>query len=419
MSSARRFRQSLENQREYLANVLSQLIQIDTTHGKEAAAQHLLRKELASIGVEAEFREISESLRSDPDYTAAENPAPFAGRPNLFGYVRGEGGPGKTLILNTHVDVVPAAEDWPDAFSGRVQGDIVHGRGACDCKGQVATILAVLRALRDTNVRLSNDLIVQFVVEEEVGGNGALSAVLDGPRGDGVIVLEATEMLVHPANRGAVWFRATVEGKSVHMGRIREGVNAIEKACEVIRRMRAYEQKLVADCAGHPMFQEFEQPAQVNIGTMNAGDWPSAVAGFAVMEGGVGFLPNKRIADVKQELLEAVMQTDDDWLKNHFQLDFPKLHNDAYEIPADHPLPLSMQRGCEAAGIDTRITGWIVSCDARLFWHRGNMPVIVFGPGSIADAHSSHEHIKISDILSAAEAIAETTVRWCGEAPEK
>jgi len=225
-------------------------------------------------------------------------------------------------------------------------------------------------------------------------------------------------MLIHPANRGAVWFRATIEGKSVHMGRIREGVNAIEKACEMIKRMRAYEQQLIADCAVHPMFEEFECPAQVNIGTMKAGDWPSAVAGFAEVEGGVGFLPNKRMEDVKRELYEAVMATDDAWLKEHFQLEFPKLHNDAYEIPPDHPLPLAMETGCRTVELDTRITGFIVSCDARLFWHRGKMPVIVFGPGSIGDAHSSHEHIKLSDMLDAAEALAETIVQWCGESSD-
>ena len=147
-----------------------------------------------------------------------------------------------------------------------------------------------------------------------------------------------------------------------------------------------------------------------------AGDWPSAVAGFAVVEGGVGFLPNKPMETVKRELLAAVMETEDEWLKTHFRLEFPKLHNDAYEIPADHPLPLTMQAGCEAVGLASRITGFIVSCDARLFWHRGKMPVIVFGPGSISEAHSTHEHIRVSEILTAAEALAESIVRWCGEA---
>lgn len=416
MNATRRFRASLENQRDELTRLLSRLIQVDTTHGKDGDVQPMLRAELEALGLESEFQEVRESLRTDPDYTAPENAAPFAGRPNLFGYRRGQGGAGKSLILNSHVDVVPVSKDWPDAFSGRIDGDLVHGRGAVDCKGQIVTILAALRALNDAQVKLAGDLNVQFVIEEEVGGNGTLAAIVDGPKADGVIVLEATQLLIHPANRGAVWFRATVEGKSVHMGRIREGVNAIEKSCEMIRLMRAYESKLVADCAGHPLFREFECPAQVNIGTMHAGDWPSAVAGFAVVEGGVGFLPNKRMEDVKRELYEAVMQTNDEWLKSHFKLEFPKLHNDAYEIPADHPLPLAMQCGCQAVGIDSRITGFIVSCDARLFWHRGKMPVIVFGPGSISDAHSTHEHIKVSDILIAAEALAETIVRWCGEA---
>ena len=140
MDQQRRFRKSLENHRDYVSDLLSRLIQIDTTHGKEGDIQPLLQAELESLGLETQVQEIPESLRSDPDYTAPEDPALFAGRPNVFGVRHGRGGPGKSLILNSHVDVVPAAADWDDAFSGRVEGDVVHGRGAVDCKGQVVTI---------------------------------------------------------------------------------------------------------------------------------------------------------------------------------------------------------------------------------------------------------------------------------------
>ncbi|MEW5815645.1 MAG: hypothetical protein AB1798_09660 [Spirochaetota bacterium] len=54
------------------------------------------------------------------------------------------------------------------------------------------------------------------------------------------------------------------------------------------------------------------------------------------------------------------------------------------------------------------------SCDARLYHHRGGMPVIVFGPGSLKDAHSREEKVSIPDILRAAKALIYMTYNWSG-----
>ena len=61
------------------------------------------------------------------------------------------------------------------------------------------------------------------------------------------------------------------------------------------------------------------------------------------------------------------MRTDDEWLKEHFELTFPKLHNNSYEIPGDHPLLVTLNRGRDECDPDSEIFGWNVSCDARLY----------------------------------------------------
>ena len=68
------------------------------------------------------------------------------------------------------------------------------------------------------------------------------------------------------------------------MGRIREGVNAIEKMAGIMKELRRYEEKLIAE-SDHPLFREYQQPVQVNIGTIRGGDWPATVDGWAEMEG--------------------------------------------------------------------------------------------------------------------------------------
>ena len=61
---------------------------------------------------------------------------------------------------------------------------------------------------------------------------------------------------------------------------------------------------------------------------------------------------------------------------------------------------------CCKEGLDDELSGWIVSCDARLFNKAGNMPTVVFGPGSLKDAHSNHEQIRAGDIIKAARVLA-------------
>ena len=138
------------------------------------------------------------------------------------------------------------------------------------------------------------------------------------------------------------------------------------------------------------------------------------VAGECVLEGGVGFLPNKRMADIKQELLDAVMSTDDEWLRENFRLEYPKLHNDAYQIPADHPLPTTMHEACRELGLTSDVFGWNVSCDARLYKCLADLPAVVFGPSDIRQAHGKGESIGIEEILTGAKALALSVAKWCG-----
>jgi len=374
--------------------------------------QEFTGKHFAEMGWGASLTPIPEDITQDPEYTASDDQQPYAGRANLVVRIPGEGG-GRSLILNSHNDVVPAGE-WTEAFSPRVEGDLVIGRGASDCKGNVTVLYLVARALKDLGLRLAGDLEMQVVIEEEVGGNGSLALIRQGHRAEGVVVLECCDLKVHPANRGVIWFRATVGGKPVHMGKIREGVSAIDKTYELISIWRRLEQRVIAESADQPLFAMYEQPVQMNVGTMHAGEWPSMVPARSVIEGGFGFLPNRSLEDIKGDLRRAVEEEGDEWLRSHYELEFPKLHNDAFETPAEHPLVAGLSRAAGEVGLDGTPTGWIVSCDARLFAKVGGMPTAVFGAGTLTDAHSDRETVRMGDVVRAAEALTLFVVGWCG-----
>jgi len=399
--------------KEQAACLLSRLISCKSTQGNELKAQETAMEALKGLGFNPWISPIPPAIQEDPEYSFSDMGAKYDGkRGNVLCKIPGHGR-GRSLILQTHLDVVPAEQDWKDAFSAKREGDIVMGRGACDALGQVVTVFLALKVLQRLDIQLSGDILVQWVIEEEVGGNGALAALREGHRADAVIVCEATEMQIHPANRGAIWFRITMTGKSVHMGRIREGVSAIEKGMDLVRLLRAYEEKLIVASRGVPLFERYEQPVQLNIGTIHGGIYPSMVPSECIMEGGVGFLPNKSMSEIKEELEHAILSSDDPWIREHHKLEFPKLHNDSYQTDPKHAAVLTLREAARDCGMDSEVFGWNVSCDARLYSRIGGMPTLVFGPGAVSHAHSTGEHVNLSEICTAAGILATATSRWC------
>lgn len=410
-TSVKQIQEFIQQQAGFAEKTLCDMIRFPSTAGNDIEIQKYTQKAFDEIGCPGELVPIPESLKQDPEYTFGEVDIPFGERSNLIVNVKGTGG-GKSLIVNAHNDIVPATE-WKDAFNPKVENGIIYGRGASDDKGEVLTILLALKALKHFGVKLKGDLIAEAVIDEEVGGNGALATIRQGYKADGVVVLESTELQVHPANRGAIWFRIGMDGVPMHMGRRHEGVNAIEKMMLVINSLLEYEKELIAASQGHPYFVNYDNPVQMNLGMIRGGEWPSMVAAHCEIEGGIGFLPNKPMPSVKEDVKKLLENHPDKWVREHYKLEWPRLHNDAFEIPIDHPLVTKFKSATDSVGLNSRVDGWVVSCDARLFKTVGDMPVLVFGPGTIKDAHSANEKIAIADILKAAEALAVFIMDWC------
>ena len=392
-------------------NWLMQMIRYPSVQGHEQDMVAYTESLLGTLGLPAELREIPGAIFDDPLYMHNEMEAPYDGRCNLLSLQPGDGS-GKSLIVQTHLDVVPG-DDW-GGYEPAWDGEKVTGRGSTDCKGQAVMILLALKALKENGYTPAGKLEVQFVIEEEPGGNGALSLIRQGCQADACIVCEASDLNVFPANRGAVWFTAKTTGVSTHMGRRHDGVNAIEKMMEAIKWMLVYEEELIAASKGNPLFDRYENPVQVCIGMIRAGQWPSKVPDECILEGGVGFLPNKTLDDVRAEFLAAIMRTDDEWLKTHFELTYPKLKKDAYEIDPKHPIVSTMHQSVLDCGRDSDVYGWNVSCDAALYAKVAGIPTVVYGPSDIIQAHGKDESIVFQDILDGAKALALAIQRWCG-----
>lgn len=402
---------AIEKRAEEAHDFLEDMIRYESVSGNEKDVINFCNDKFSWIGCECELAPISDDIKKDPEYSHPETPVTYEGRSNLLAYRCGSGG-GRSILLQSHVDVVPAG-DWSDAFTPVEKDGYIYGRGATDAKGHVATIWLAMSALKDLGIELKGDVRAQIVVEEEFGGNGALSLIREDHKADAAIVMESSELNIHPANRGAIWFKIEIEGVPCHMGRKHKGISAIDLSYKVIQALYEYEKRIIEDSANYPGFECYDKPVQVNVGMLHSGEWPSMVAAKATIEGGVGFLPNRSMDQVKREMKEVIDGIDDPWLHEHYSLTWPKLHNDSYETDCSHPAVTVLDKACKEAGLNSKVFGWNVSCDARLYSRLANMPTIVFGAGSIADAHAKDEKIKFEDIKKAADALVRFIIEWC------
>jgi acetylornithine deacetylase len=348
------------------------------------------------------------------------------GREDVVGTWRGAGG-GASLILNGHVDVVPAGEPelWPhDPWAGELADGKIWGRGTCDMKGGLAAGIGAIWTLRHLGLRPRGDVVFQAVVDEETGGPGTSAAVARHPA-DAAIVLEPTAGALMPVEGGLEWLRVTVTGRaghsalryrSVHAGGRGTAVNAIEKAAKLLAGIQELERQW-ANRKVHPLL-----PAgitTINPGSIEGGTQAlSTMVDRCVLGLSLKYLPSERADDVKREFeehLAAVARTDP-WLREHpptvewgvSGVSFPPS-----ELPLDHPFAQAVAAAHRDVAGEPRWAGFEAVSDLAWLAEAG-VPGLLYGPGDAAQAHTTAEYLELADLLTATKVVALAVARWCG-----
>ncbi len=348
------------------------------------------------------------------------------GRDDVVGILSGASD-GPSLILNGHVDVVPAGDPalWTcDPWSGEVSGGKIWGRGACDMKGGLAAAIGALSALGDVGVRLAGDVVVQAVVDEESGGPGTRVAV-KRHRADAAIVLEPTAGSIMPVEGGLEWLRVVVAGRSghsalryrsVHAGGRGVAVNAIEKAVKVLNGVQELE-RYWGNVKVHPLLPK--GITTINPGLIEGGSPAlSTMADRCILGLSLKYLPGEQLDEVKREFedhIRAVAQTDA-WLREHpptvewgvSGVSFPPS-----EISTNHPLATVVANAYRSIRGEPTWAGFEAVSDLAWLAEAG-VPALLLGPGDPAQAHTSAEYVEIDDLVATTSIVALAIAGWCG-----
>lgn len=413
----------VEKNKERYLEFLKDLIKADSTdiqhgfYGNEINAQRVVIDRLKAMGMEVDVFEPDDKELCQA-FEEANPGHDYRERPDVVGVLKGSGG-GKSLILNGHIDTMPFdhLDEWiTHPLEPRVMEGKLYGRGSCDMKGGLAAAISALDVLNEAGVNLRGDVIVQSVVDEEGGGNGTMACVLRGYKADGAIIPEPTELNIMPAHMGWLFYKIEVRGKALHSSMKWKGVNAIEKMMVIMNALRELERKWCMEKRSSML-----PPPTINFGVIEGGMAGSVVPDRCMLDFGLHYLPSDADEQglgkrVEREVFDAIDYAvkGDPWLScNPPEINLYQ-QGSGYQLSEDNPLIHLIQKCHEDTTGDTAvIRGCEYGSDARILTNYAHTPTVIYGPGSIEQAHGINEFVSLDYYYKCIEVLAHAIYEWC------
>lgn len=417
-----KLQKTLEKNKDKYISRLSDLVSIDTQDighgidgGLEKEGQDYLIKMFKEMGASVEIDQLREEViqKSIEEHQEGNPGHNYDDRYNV--YAKFQGSKGKSIMFNGHIDTMPPGDEnlWNiPPHEATIKDGKLYGLGAADMKGGLMASIMAVELLKDAGIELPGDVIITSVVDEEGGGNGSITAAMNGQKADAVVVCEPTDYELTLAHMGFVFFKIEVEGLAVHSGSKWLGVNAIEKAQKLMDAIDELE---------HDWLMKYKHPLlplpTSNVGVIEGGTAGSTVPSYCSFSTCVHYLPelmnyNGVIEEYKKVIYRAC--EGDEWLKDHK----PKISiyqaGGGFEMDREHPLVGSFQDSFKLAmGREVDIVGSAAGCDSRVWKNIAKCPTIQYGPGRQSECHAVNEYIGIKQYLDAILIYANLIMDWC------
>jgi len=408
----------VDARKDKVINLLQQLVRIPSVTGEEGEIQRFIAHYLKNLGLEVDVWESDwEELKKHPEYVPVTRG--YEGRPNVVAVVKGTGG-GRSLLLNGHTDTVPNGprDAWEhEPLSATLEGGRVYGRGASDMKSGVAAIIMAAECFMAAGLQPKGDVILDFVVDEELSGHGTLDTILRGYTADAGICCETSGNAIQPGCIGRIWFEILVKGKPAGIQRRYQGVNAIDLGYKIVQAVADLE-KMRLKTVSHPLYPEIIDSIPCMVGSFEAGSFPSAFPDTCLMKGSLATVPGEDHDAAKQSLVDQVacLASTDPWMKDHPpDVRFTGYYAESAAIDRDHPIVRTVAE-CyqEVSGNKPEISGRQGAADTRFLNGFAKIPTVIFGPGPTTQMHANNEWVAVNDLIDATKTLALSILDWSG-----
>ncbi len=322
--------------------------------------------------------------------------------------VRRRFGPGRTVMLNAHGDVVPPGEGWThDPYGGEVVDGKLYGRAAAVSKCDFSTYTFALRALESLQAGLKGSVELLFTYDEEFGGElGPGRLLANGTIKPDLLIAAGFSYQVVTGHNGCLQMDVTVHGKMAHAAIPDTGIDALQGANAILsalyRQNQAY-RSVTSQVPGikHPY---------INVGQISGGTNTNVVPGEATLKVDRRMIPEEDPPTVEAEMHRLINDAARTVPGIRVEIRRMLMAYPLKPLPGNRPLVEALQRhGSAVFGEPIPETGSPLYTDVRLFCEHG-IPAVIYGAGPRtvleSNAKRADEHIVLEDLRRATKVVA-------------
>ncbi|HEV2970292.1 MAG TPA: M20 family metallopeptidase [Pirellulales bacterium] len=332
-------------------------------------------------------------------------------RDNILARVDGDVPPehgGPLLLFEVHQDTVPVEGMTIEPWTPATRDGRLYGRGSCDVKGGMAAMLGAIARLAEERPPGRATVVLACTVNEEHGFTGAsgLCRLWSGERSslvprapDAAIVAEPTRLGIVVAHKGVVRWRCRTNGRAAHSSQPEAGDNAIYRMAPIVAALERYHREVLGGSAAHPLCGR----PTLSLGTIAGGISVNTIPDQCTIEIDRRLLPGEDPARAYQQVIDYLSATiGDKDSRRHIEHDPPLMQSPGLSDAANGPLAERLAEAVRGVIGSATKTGVPFGTDAAAI-ARAGVPTVVFGPGSIDQAHTADEWVPLDEVAQASE----------------
>ena len=386
---------------------LQELVRVptDTPPGNNAPHAERTAELLAAMGLKAEKHAVpAEEVHAAGLQTIT----------NLI--VRRPYGPGKTIALNAHGDVVPPGEGWThDPYGGEIVDGRMYGRATAVSKCDIASFTFAIRALESLNAKLDGGVELHVTYDEEYGGEVGPDWLLKkGLTKPDLMIAAGFSYQVVVAHNGCLQLEVTVHGDMAHAAIPDSGTDALQGATHILNALYT----LNADYLKVSSSVEGITHPYLNVGQISGGTNTNVIPGKVVLRIDRRMIPEEDPAEVEASLRRTIEQAVGNFQPprggRELKVDVRRilLARAMKPLSGNRPLVQAIQKHGQAVfGETIPAVGTPLYTDVRLYVERG-IPGVIYGAGPRtvreSNAKRADEHLVLEDLRRATKVIART-----------
>ncbi|MEI5681482.1 M20 family metallopeptidase [Mesorhizobium sp. CGMCC 1.15528] len=307
-----------------------------------------------------------------------------------------ENGPGPVFAFNTHMDTVPAGEGWSsDAFTLREADGKLFGRGACDCKGPLISMIEAMRMLAQDRSSWSGTLLGVFVGDEEIASEGAKFYAASKPKIDFAVVGEPTSNATFSAHKGSLRPVVRIHGITAHSGTPHLGENAIYRAGQFLTIVEAHHENYVRH-QSHPLVGN----ASLTVTRINGGHADNVLPGACDLLLDRRMVPGEEEEAVQKEFALLLERAHTQFGIRAEIIDYKATTGPATQTEESTSIVQASLAACRAHGTaEPGPFGFQGGCDLVHFRSVGAQGTVI-GPGSLSVAHKPDEFVPVDEFIT-------------------